>query len=266
MALLTDQSLDAYSNIVQGTNSQTLTFTMPANVVIDVETVVATVTNGSGGGVTPELTIRDPSGEVIATRRQATQIPAADSGTATWALRLTDDSGSNTSTTGLLYTNTLAAPAVTIDTTGTDLSGFNLLEIWALFRSDAAAANVVNVGLTFNNDASAKYDSVWIRNDSGAVGVVNLGLQTAILSQMPGALATPSTVYGLTRMTIPFYSQAINHTVEFTNGWRDSAALHADRATLGVCDQQVAAAITSLQWTAKTGNFVTGCQVMVLGR
>jgi hypothetical protein len=69
--------------------------TMPSNVALKVESVVATVSNGSGSAVTPELTIKDAAGTVIATKRQASSIPAGDTGTATFALRLADDGGAS---------------------------------------------------------------------------------------------------------------------------------------------------------------------------
>lgn len=90
MANLADKSGDAYSNLVNGRGTNSLTFTMPGAISLDVESVVATVDNTAGGDATATLTIRDPSGQVIATKRQGEVIPAGDSGTATFALRLDD--------------------------------------------------------------------------------------------------------------------------------------------------------------------------------
>jgi hypothetical protein len=67
---------------------------MPAGVALDVRSVVATVNNAAGADTTAELVIRDQSGAVIATHAQGSVIPAADTGTATFALRLTADNGS----------------------------------------------------------------------------------------------------------------------------------------------------------------------------
>lgn len=64
---------------------------MPKNVGQTVESVVATIDNTAGTEQTVTLTVRDSSGEVIATRVQPDTIPAGDTGTATWALRLDGD-------------------------------------------------------------------------------------------------------------------------------------------------------------------------------
>jgi hypothetical protein len=93
VALLADQSADANSNLVQGTGTNSLTFTMPGTVALNVQSVVATINNAAGADTTAELTVRDQSGVVIATKRQGEVIPAADTGTATFALRLSDDGG-----------------------------------------------------------------------------------------------------------------------------------------------------------------------------
>jgi hypothetical protein len=95
VALLANRSADVSSNLVQGAGTQSAVFTMPSNVALKVESVVATVSNGSASDVTPELTIKDSSGVVIATRRQTAPIPAGDTGTATFALRLADDGGAS---------------------------------------------------------------------------------------------------------------------------------------------------------------------------
>ena len=93
MALLADSSADASSNLVQGVGSNTVTFTMPKNVAIKVESVVATVDNSAGGATTGKITVKDNSGQVIGTNTQGDTIPAADSGTATFALGLASTGG-----------------------------------------------------------------------------------------------------------------------------------------------------------------------------
>ena len=107
MTLLADRSADVGSNLVQGTGTNSLTFTMPGNIRLDVESVVATVNNAAGGDTTAEIVIRDQAGTVIATNAQSEVIPAGDTGTATFALRVVDKQ----STTGFLHwgTNTDAS-------------------------------------------------------------------------------------------------------------------------------------------------------------
>lgn len=93
MANVPDIGGDAGSNIVQGAGTSSRTYTLPSNVGQTVESVVATINNAAGGEQTVTMTIQDSSGEVIATRVQPDTIPAGDTGTATFALRLADDLG-----------------------------------------------------------------------------------------------------------------------------------------------------------------------------
>jgi hypothetical protein len=79
--------------LVAGRGTNTLTFTMPGTVALNVQSVVATIDNTAGAATAGEVVIRDQSGVVIATKRQGDTIPAADTGTATWALRLVDEGG-----------------------------------------------------------------------------------------------------------------------------------------------------------------------------
>lgn len=101
MANLPDGSGDAVSNIVAGRGTNALTFTMPVTVPLSVESVVATIDNAAGAVTDVELTITDASGAVIATKRQGTTIPAAGSGTATWALRLAADGSTSLAGSGI---------------------------------------------------------------------------------------------------------------------------------------------------------------------
>ncbi len=93
MARLIDFGGEVNSNLVQGLGTNSATFTMPGNIGLAVESVLATINNSAGGVATATLTVRDQSGEVIAKKRLGDTIPAADTGTATWALRLTDNDG-----------------------------------------------------------------------------------------------------------------------------------------------------------------------------
>lgn len=82
---------------VPGNGTGTLTYTIPA-AGLDVESVYVPIDNtGATSAVTAELTITDQSGAVIAKRQQTTTIPAGQSGSATWALRLADDSAGTVS-------------------------------------------------------------------------------------------------------------------------------------------------------------------------
>jgi hypothetical protein len=82
----------AGSNIVTGAGSSSVQFKLPGSPQYIIQSVVATVDNTAGGDTTATLTYADTNGEVIAKRPQGAVIPAGDTGTATFALRLTDDS------------------------------------------------------------------------------------------------------------------------------------------------------------------------------
>lgn len=132
MTLLADRSVDAGSNVVRGAAAQTKTFTMPGNVVLGVESVAATIANGSTAAVTPTLIIREADGTVIAEVPADASIPAGDSGVATWALRLGGSSA-----------------AVTPATPG--------------FTLDYAEAPTGNFSVTATSEATAQ---VWIQGNS----------------------------------------------------------------------------------------------------
>lgn len=117
MAEVPDIGGDAGSNLVQGAGSATSVYTFPGNIGQQAESVVATIDNTGGGDQTVTLTVRDSSGEVIATRVQPDAIPAGDTGTATWALRLDDNSGA-----GIRFRKENTGAWLHVTTTGT--SGF----------------------------------------------------------------------------------------------------------------------------------------------
>lgn len=82
--------------VVSGTGGNTLAFTWPAGVFLSPESVFADIdATGAGGPVTATLTIQDQSGVVIAKKRIGETITAGAPGSATWALRLSDDQASS---------------------------------------------------------------------------------------------------------------------------------------------------------------------------
>lgn len=91
MANLVDKSGDAYSNVVHGDGTNALAFTMPGNVALDVESVVATIDNTSGDSTKALLTVADSSGQVIARKRLGESLDGGTTGDMTWALRLADE-------------------------------------------------------------------------------------------------------------------------------------------------------------------------------
>lgn len=76
---------------VPGNGTGTVSFSVPPD-GFKLQSVVAVIDGSADlAPVTAELSIADPSGVVIAYKRQSETIPATESGTATWALRLDDE-------------------------------------------------------------------------------------------------------------------------------------------------------------------------------
>lgn len=83
-----------------GGNADSMVWTAPTGVLVNVESVVATIDTSGGSGSRPRITVRDPSGVIIAETRANGTIPSGTTDRATWSLRLTDD------TSGFLHWGT----------------------------------------------------------------------------------------------------------------------------------------------------------------
>lgn len=68
--------------------AQVVEYVLPSGIGFKLQSVVATIDATGAGDVLPELTLADPSGEVIAAQPQGSPIAAGTIGRATWALRL----------------------------------------------------------------------------------------------------------------------------------------------------------------------------------
>lgn len=90
-AIVGDGSPLTANGVVDGT--QLGEYTLPLLGQFRVESVVAQIDASGAPAVTPTLRVKDKSGAVIATKRQSSTIPAGQTGSATWALRLADDGG-----------------------------------------------------------------------------------------------------------------------------------------------------------------------------
>ena len=76
-----------------------LAYTLAPGLVQYVQAVYIEVDASGSGDVRPVLTVKEQSGVVIAKKRQGESITGGGSGSATWALRLTDESGGGGSST-----------------------------------------------------------------------------------------------------------------------------------------------------------------------
>lgn len=98
------------NGVVNGT--QLGSYTLPLLGTFRVESVVAQIDASAAPAVTPTVRVKDKSGAVIATKRQSSTIPAGDTGSATWALRLADEAPAATTAVTKVYDHTLTAPAI----------------------------------------------------------------------------------------------------------------------------------------------------------
>lgn len=90
-AILGDGTPFTAAGVADGT--QLARYTLPNLGTFEVNSVVAQIDGSGAPAVKPILRLRDKSGAVIATKRQGSPVPAGDTGSATWALRLADDGG-----------------------------------------------------------------------------------------------------------------------------------------------------------------------------
>lgn len=140
MATIPDIGGDASSNLVR-TPGQTVTYIVPAAPGQKVTSVLATINNGAASAVSPKVTIRDPSGVVIATNTQEDAIPAGDSGTATFALRLDKGGGG-----GIRFSRHNEGGYLDIETTGANGILLTVAQNSDLTVKDAAGNTILTAG------------------------------------------------------------------------------------------------------------------------
>lgn len=148
MAELIDFGGEANSNLVAGLGTNEAVFTMPGNRGLKVQSVLATIDNTAGGATTAKVTVRDSSGQVIATETQGDTIPAADTGTATFALRAGLNGGAGIrfnreNVGGFLHVTTTAETKFTA-------GDYFQVDATSLLFLTSLATMLVNVGTNFN--------------------------------------------------------------------------------------------------------------------
>lgn len=102
---------------ITGTSSAA-SYTLAPGLAQYVESVYIEVNNGAASGVHPVLTIAEQAGVVIAKRRQGGTIAAGNTGSATWALRLSGDDSGDTGLTGIFYDTANSGDWLEVATTG----------------------------------------------------------------------------------------------------------------------------------------------------
>jgi len=118
----------------QADGTTTASFVIPQT-GLDVESVYVTIdASGAAGAVTAELTVQDQSGAVIAKKPQLETVDAGLTGSATWALRLTDDAAAAIPIT-LTYYQVIAA----LSSTNTLVGQWHLTEGVAPFADTSGS-------------------------------------------------------------------------------------------------------------------------------
>jgi hypothetical protein len=213
------------------------------------------------------------TGDVLTVKSDDTVHPRTITGAGGIAITVNADDievdGSAISSGGsaVLYdSGALGSPAATLDTGASGIaSGFDILEIWIIARTDQAVAQSAT-NLTFNADTGANYDRQFDRgadttaSAGGTAGGNALGMLTA-------GTSTDTGVFSIYRVTVPFYTETTAHKVcEITDGSADSVA--ADRrVNVQVGRWRSTAAITRVTFTAPGGqNFAAGSHMICYGR
>ncbi len=132
-----------------GSGTDTQSYELAPGLLQYVQAVYVEIDNTAGADARPTLTLAEQSGVVIAKKRQGEPVAAGDTGSATWALRLTDEGG-GTNTLGLHWgTNTDATSlGLTLNAQGPvliDTSGFGYT-----VTTDGGAISEDTGGNTYN--------------------------------------------------------------------------------------------------------------------
>jgi hypothetical protein len=160
----------------------------------------------------------------------------------------------------------LGGTAASIDTGASGIGGgYDVLEIWALLRTDqAVAASTIDVRV--NNDSSAVYSYQRVSgvNATASANVV-AGATSWQISAVGASMA--SGVFHVIRMTIPFYTETVAHkAAEILHGRHDTTAANGSIEARALRWASTAA-ITRMAFIApSTFNFIAGSHVIIYGR
>jgi hypothetical protein len=79
------------TRVIDGDGTATQSVTLYPGLLQYVQAVLVEVDNGAGPAIKPTLTVATNNGQALAKQQQGRSIPAGDTGSATWALRLADE-------------------------------------------------------------------------------------------------------------------------------------------------------------------------------
>jgi hypothetical protein len=172
--------------------------------------------------------------------------------------------GGGSGSGALLFDSTLGANAASIDTGANGIAQTqNVLEIWAVIRTDGAGATDT-VTITLNNDSTAIYDRERLQgnNVTASAAVANAQAGWAMDVHGNGGGASYASYWCL---TIPSYTQttffkAASLVVQIPD--QTAGNNFAELVALGY---RSTAAISRLK-IAAVGNLLAGSRLLILGR
>lgn len=162
----------------------------------------------------------------------------------------------------LLFESVLGASAASIST-GTLPTGHKGLRIVFDGRSDAATTDVT-LGVQFNGDTAANYDSYGLlQRNAGSANIGGAGLTSAQVLDIPAATATTGHSGGGV-ITIPNYEGTTFHKAISAHGaLRYASNTGSIYAVIASGFWRSTSAITSISFLPGSGNFVAGTSLRV---
>lgn len=270
---------DAGSNLVSGEGTNALTFTLPAQPRYKVESVVATVDNGAGGDTGSVLVMADTNGAVIAKKRQGQSVDAGATTTATWALRLTDETtAAPAAASDLLFDYTLVGSKTSIDTmddgnmAGPLSSEYAALHFTALTRTDDAGVGVgENLRVIVNNDATNSHYTYMIQEwQKVAIGMTGGSVQNNRWTVRTFGASGTANYFASAEGTLLGYAEAVTRfrNVQILAGDIDPAGGTGDGfidTLIGVWKSTAVIDRLALTTGSSLINFVAGSRLSVYG-
>lgn len=146
---------------------------------------------------------------------------------------------------GKVFDTTLSVDTASIDTGANAIpSSFAILEVFFIARTDEAT-NFSNVGLTFNGDTAAHYDTEQVQSVNNVVSGGPTLAATSIQIVVPGTTQAAG-VFGVARFVIVAYGQATaQKVVDMTLGIIDTAGANS-YVRAQTANMRAAAAINQL--------------------
>ena len=220
--------------------------------------------SGGGGSFTSPLTTK---GDIYGHSTVDARIPVGTDGQV-----LTAASGQALgvqwqSSFTLLFSSVLGSAAASIDT-GTNgiASGYNSLHFLFYGRSSGAFTSDA-IGIQFNGDTGANYDSLITRNVGGAIGSASrFGGTNALIGNMPGASDTAG-YFTATRASLPLYGVVTGgfKVGESTSGYVLDAIGNAQTQFVQWAWRSTAAINRMKVFSDAGANLVTGSALLIYG-